>query len=108
MLPPHLSLGNFDAALGIRPQSVQGTAKEGKKLAAAAIASLSGSSSTTSPSEPTELPDENSVIQSVVGNTSDKSMTWDKDIKWLRSVTNMKIVVKGLLTAEDALLACKA
>ncbi|KAL1861241.1 hypothetical protein Plec18170_001756 [Paecilomyces lecythidis] len=33
------------------------------------------------------------------------SLTWEKTIKFLRSVTNMKIILKGIMTAEDALLA---
>ena len=36
----------------------------------------------------------------------DKSLTW-KDIAWLRSVTSLKIVVKGVMTAEDALTAVR-
>ena len=31
-------------------------------------------------------------------------LTW-KDIKWLRSLTKLKILLKGIMTAEDALLA---
>ncbi|CAN8007574.1 unnamed protein product, partial [Ixodes pacificus] len=31
----------------------------------------------------------------------DPSLTWD-DIKWLRSITNLKVIAKGVLTAEDA------
>jgi isopentenyl diphosphate isomerase/L-lactate dehydrogenase-like FMN-dependent dehydrogenase len=36
----------------------------------------------------------------------DDSLTW-RDIEWLRSLTELPIVVKGVLTAEDALLACE-
>lgn len=34
----------------------------------------------------------------------DASITW-KDVDWLKSVTKLPIVVKGVLTREDALLA---
>ncbi len=34
----------------------------------------------------------------------DSSITW-KDIQWLKSITNMAIVVKGVMTPEDAILA---
>ena len=37
----------------------------------------------------------------------DKTLTW-RDLEWLRSVTELPLVVKGLLTAEDAELACAA
>ncbi|CAM1320180.1 HAO1 (predicted) [Pycnogonum litorale] len=34
----------------------------------------------------------------------DPSVTWD-DIRWLKTITNLPIVIKGVLTAEDALLS---
>lgn len=34
----------------------------------------------------------------------DASLTW-KDVKWLKTITSLPIVVKGVLTSEDALLA---
>nr|XP_019009536.1 uncharacterized protein I206_06185 [Kwoniella pini CBS 10737]OCF48317.1 hypothetical protein I206_06185 [Kwoniella pini CBS 10737] len=37
----------------------------------------------------------------------DPSMHWDELIPWLRSVTRMKILVKGVLHPEDAALAIK-
>jgi isopentenyl diphosphate isomerase/L-lactate dehydrogenase-like FMN-dependent dehydrogenase len=37
----------------------------------------------------------------------DKALTW-KDLEWLRSVTPLPLVVKGILTAEDAVLALQA
>lgn len=35
----------------------------------------------------------------------DKALTW-KDLEWLRSVTSLPVVIKGILTGEDAELAC--
>jgi 4-hydroxymandelate oxidase len=37
----------------------------------------------------------------------DPTLTW-KDLDWLRSVTELPIVIKGIMTAEDALLAATA
>lgn len=37
----------------------------------------------------------------------DMSLSW-KDIKWLHSITSLPVVVKGILTAEDARLAVAA
>ncbi|SRR6266545_3539516 len=37
----------------------------------------------------------------------DKSLTWH-DLEWLRSATSLPLLVKGILTAEDAVLACEA
>ncbi|OQR86122.1 peroxisomal (S)-2-hydroxy-acid oxidase [Achlya hypogyna] len=35
----------------------------------------------------------------------DLNITWD-DVAWLKSITSLPIVVKGVLTPEDAVLAC--
>ncbi|KAJ3341088.1 Hydroxyacid oxidase 2 [Gonapodya sp. JEL0774] len=43
-----------------------------------------------------------------LNNSNDASLNWDRDIGWLRSITKLPIVVKGILTAEDAELAIKA
>jgi isopentenyl diphosphate isomerase/L-lactate dehydrogenase-like FMN-dependent dehydrogenase len=37
----------------------------------------------------------------------DKTLTW-KDLEWLRSLSPLPVLVKGILTAEDAILACEA
>jgi isopentenyl diphosphate isomerase/L-lactate dehydrogenase-like FMN-dependent dehydrogenase len=37
----------------------------------------------------------------------DNSLNW-RDLEWLCSVSSLPLVVKGILTAEDAVLACKA
>ena len=37
----------------------------------------------------------------------DNSLTW-RDLEWLRSVTSLPLLVKGILTAEDAALAVEA
>lgn len=41
-----------------------------------------------------------------VASLIDRTLNWD-DIAWVRSKTTMKIVVKGVLTAEDAEMACQ-
>ncbi|TRM65727.1 FMN-dependent dehydrogenase-domain-containing protein [Schizophyllum amplum] len=38
----------------------------------------------------------------------DRDMTWEKTIPWLRSVTKLPIVIKGIQCVEDAILAAKA
>src|SRR5688572_19930531 len=38
----------------------------------------------------------------------DPALTWQESIPWLRTQTNMKIILKGIMTAEDALLAVEA
>jgi isopentenyl diphosphate isomerase/L-lactate dehydrogenase-like FMN-dependent dehydrogenase len=41
-----------------------------------------------------------------LGRIVDTSITW-RDLEWLRSECPLPLVVKGLLTAEDATLACE-
>ncbi|KAJ1679443.1 Hydroxyacid oxidase 1 [Spiromyces aspiralis] len=41
------------------------------------------------------------------GNRGDASLSWEEGIAWLRSITALPIIVKGILTAEDTELAIK-
>nr|AAO45191.1 RH48327p [Drosophila melanogaster] len=45
-----------------------------------------------------------SGINEYVSSQFDPTITW-KDIAWLKGITHLPIVVKGVLTAEDAVLA---
>jgi isopentenyl diphosphate isomerase/L-lactate dehydrogenase-like FMN-dependent dehydrogenase len=47
---------------------------------------------------------EGSGLLALFSSQIDKSLTWD-DIKWLRSITSIPIVIKGIQCAEDAILA---
>jgi 4-hydroxymandelate oxidase len=44
------------------------------------------------------------VLAPVIGAFNDASLSW-KDLAWLRDLTSLPLVVKGILTAEDAALA---
>ena len=44
---------------------------------------------------------------SPLSNSTDDSLTW-RDLEWLRARTTLPILVKGILTAEDAALALEA
>jgi isopentenyl diphosphate isomerase/L-lactate dehydrogenase-like FMN-dependent dehydrogenase len=41
------------------------------------------------------------------GSPKDAGLTWD-DLPWFRSITKMRIVLKGVATAADAVLAVRA
>jgi isopentenyl diphosphate isomerase/L-lactate dehydrogenase-like FMN-dependent dehydrogenase len=43
-------------------------------------------------------------FQAAVSAIADSTLTW-RDLEWLRSTSSLPLVVKGVLTAEDALLA---
>ncbi|KAH9749475.1 hypothetical protein WN944_012545 [Citrus x changshan-huyou] len=47
---------------------------------------------------------DDSGLASYVANQIDRSLNW-KDVKWLQTITSLPILVKGVLTAEDASLA---
>lgn len=46
------------------------------------------------------------VGSEAIGLIVDPRISW-KDLEWLRSLSDLPLVVKGVLTAEDALLACE-
>lgn len=48
-----------------------------------------------------------SALEALAANEMDRSLNW-KDVKWLQSITNLPIILKGVLTAEDASLAVQA
>ncbi|XP_076659754.1 hydroxyacid oxidase [Halictus rubicundus] len=48
-----------------------------------------------------------SSLNEYVMNLFDASLSWE-DIKWLKSITSLPIVLKGILTPEDALLAIES
>ncbi|KAL6959192.1 (S)-2-hydroxy-acid oxidase [Sarracenia purpurea var. burkii] len=50
---------------------------------------------------------DDSGLASYVANQTDRSLSW-KDVKWLQTITHLPILVKGVLTAEDARLAVQA
>ncbi|KAK4503846.1 hypothetical protein PRZ48_004761 [Zasmidium cellare] len=43
-------------------------------------------------------------LTKIAGSAFDQGVTWD-DIKWIRSLTNLPLVLKGIMTAADAKLA---
>ncbi|KAL6335248.1 hypothetical protein AAG906_029484 [Vitis piasezkii] len=48
--------------------------------------------------------DKGSNIEALASGMFDASLSW-KDIEWLRSITNLPILIKGVLTCEDAIKA---
>ncbi|XP_047318626.1 glycolate oxidase-like [Impatiens glandulifera] len=47
---------------------------------------------------------DNSGLLSYFSNQADRSLSW-KDIKWLKTITSLPILLKGIITAEDGRLA---
>lgn len=45
-------------------------------------------------------------FHATLGEVVDPTITW-RDLEWLRSVSRLPLLVKGILTAEDARLACE-
>ncbi|XP_026726142.1 hydroxyacid oxidase 1 [Trichoplusia ni] len=48
-----------------------------------------------------------SGLNTYVENLFDKTLTWD-EVKWLRSITTLPIIAKGILRADDAIKAVEA
>ncbi|KAI3873971.1 hypothetical protein MKW98_001620 [Papaver atlanticum] len=56
----------------------------------------------------TEAVDENgSKLEALASQVLDSSLNWN-DIGWLKSITNLPIILKGVLTSEDAIKAVEA
>ncbi|ODQ65853.1 FMN-dependent alpha-hydroxy acid dehydrogenase [Nadsonia fulvescens var. elongata DSM 6958] len=58
-----------------------------------------------------EAPDFEAAVGGMTGSTNneiDPSICWEETIPWLRSITNMEIWVKGVVTEEDTELAIQA
>lgn len=49
-----------------------------------------------------KLQTDDSGLASYVAGQVDRSLSW-KDVKWLKSITPLPILVKGVLTAEDGI-----
>jgi len=49
----------------------------------------------------------NRVANEAGGDLHSRAMTWAHTISWLRKVTSMKIILKGVMTEEDAELAAE-
>ncbi|XP_048632393.1 peroxisomal (S)-2-hydroxyacid oxidase GLO4-like isoform X2 [Brassica napus] len=52
-------------------------------------------------------PSDGSGVEAFASRALDASLNW-KDIEWLRSITKLPILIKGILTREDALKAVEA
>ncbi|XP_047341255.1 peroxisomal (S)-2-hydroxyacid oxidase GLO4 [Impatiens glandulifera] len=68
------------------------------KMIAPQLKNLEGLLSTESDS------DDGSKLEAYASKTLDPSLCW-KDIEWLRSITSLPILIKGVLTAQDAIKA---
>ncbi|CEL98219.1 unnamed protein product [Vitrella brassicaformis CCMP3155] len=86
-LPPHLTLANFD-------EETHGATR----LCGAREAARDGSGGDFG------LADTKSALSAYVNSMYDGSLTW-KTIDWLKSITALPVIVKGIMTPEDALLA---
>ncbi|KAJ1793359.1 Hydroxyacid oxidase 1 [Coemansia sp. RSA 2399] len=47
----------------------------------------------------------NETFGAVFGAKGDQSLSWENGILWLKSITSLPIIVKGVMTAEDTRLA---
>ncbi|KAI0762848.1 FMN-dependent dehydrogenase-domain-containing protein [Fomes fomentarius] len=67
-----------------------------------------------SPDVPAKQPKDESGNVNLLGTAGsliandDMDMTWEKTIPWLRSITKLPIVIKGIQCVEDAVLAAEA
>ena len=92
-------------ALGRREADVRSGFALPKHLTFANLASQAGAAAAQA-GTPAQA-DDGSRLAAYFAEQIDPSLTWDA-VRWLRSVTSLPILVKGILTAEDAALAVAA
>lgn len=95
-VPPHLKMANFDDSLGVKTGSQLRTEERQDTLPQANA-------------QQTPLNFDQQVAASTSKripppNKNDPSLTWDV-VKYLKSITSLKIFLKGILTVDDAQLA---
>ncbi|KAM0707840.1 hypothetical protein Q7P35_004489 [Cladosporium inversicolor] len=86
VLPSHLHLANYKASTNTKADTCK-PSQERQLLDAPTAAEA------------------NRVAEKAGGALHSRALTWTHTISWLRDVTSMKIVLKGVMTEEDAELA---
>ncbi len=96
-VPPHLKMANFDDSLGVKTGSQLRTEDRQSTMAQvkAEQRPLNLDQQIAASTDPKKVPPP---------NENDPSLKWDV-VRYLKSITSMKIFLKGILTADDALLA---
>jgi len=92
-LPSSLHLANFPSELGVMTQSE----KRARGIQSNPISPHLKHSPTIS----------KELFANFLNTQASPSLTWEETISWLRSVTKLPIVLKGIMTKEDAILAAK-
>ena len=82
----------FALAAGLRLANVDAEVSESKSKSKSKSESESGSSAPSSSAQA-------SISRRIGGR--DDSLTW-RDVRWLRSITSLPVILKGVLTPEDA------
>lgn len=88
MLPPHLHLANYKGSKKTKTDYFK-PSQERQLLDAPTAAEA------------------RKVAEEAGGAIHSRAMTWAHTISWLRNVTSMKIILKGVMTEEDAELAAE-
>ncbi|EEH37169.1 peroxisomal (S)-2-hydroxy-acid oxidase [Paracoccidioides lutzii Pb01] len=91
ILPPHLSLANLHQT--INQSSPEGNSPQAKPTMNRILL------------EARNAQEAAKIARGNHDTLNDSSLTWSNTISWLRSKSSLKIILKGIMTAEDALLA---
>ena len=96
-VPPHLKMANFDDSLGVKTGSQLRTEDRRNTMAQvkAEQRPLNLDQQIATSTDPKKVPPP---------NKNDPSLTWDV-VRYLKSITSLKIFLKGILTVDDARLA---
>ncbi|KAI1320447.1 Hydroxyacid oxidase 1 [Mortierella claussenii] len=113
-LPSHMTMANFETKeskvtmANILDQQERQDAVDEKQIKDTQQASSTATEAKRAgEGKTTKVVRQESSLAAYVVSQIDPSLNWD-DIKWIRSITSLPVVVKGVLTAEDAKLAADA
>ncbi|KAF9579897.1 Hydroxyacid oxidase 1 [Lunasporangiospora selenospora] len=99
-LPPHMTMANFENKDSKVTMATILDQEEAAMEAAEALLEKNGAGK----KKETRVIRQESSLAAYVVSQIDPTLSW-KDIAWVRSITKLPIVVKGVLTAEDAIMA---
>ncbi|KAF9413603.1 Hydroxyacid oxidase 1 [Podila epigama] len=106
-LPNHMSMANFETKDSKVTMATILDQQNPEEAAAEALLEQGDQNETAAAAgRGTKVVRQESSLAAYVVSQIDPTLNW-KDIAWVRSITKLPVVVKGVLTAEDAALAAE-
>ncbi|KAF9106994.1 Hydroxyacid oxidase 1 [Mortierella sp. AM989] len=106
-LPSHMSMANFETKDSKITMANILKHEDGSHSAKSEATDLRTRTKSAAEGKEIKVVRQESSLAAYVVSQIDPTLNW-KDIEWIQSITKLPIIVKGVLTAEDAKLAVEA